>query len=210
MRMFMPGDPPGLFTYDLENQEPGTLCWYHPHTHELTGEQVWGGLHGPLLIDDPPDAPSEITDCEQHVLVLKDISIVGGEPAPHSSMMDYMHGKEGDMVMVNGQVNPRADRCGRARCSAGASSTPATPASTSSACRATRCSVIGTDGGLLDKPYAQSYVMHLARRAGRRAGQGERARRGNYKLLALPYSRMGMMTLGADHADDGAASRARR
>ncbi len=53
--------------------------------------------------------------------------------------------------------------------------------------------VIGTDGGLLEKPYAQSYVL---------MSPGERldvlvkasGTPGSYKLLALPYSRMGMMT----------------
>ena len=39
-------------------------------------------------------------------LFLKDISLSGSEPEPYTSMMDYMHGKEGNTVMVNGLVNP--------------------------------------------------------------------------------------------------------
>jgi len=55
--------------------------------------------------------------------------------------------------------------------------------------------VVGVDGGLLDKPYAQSAVL---------IAPGERvdllvkasAAPGTYKLLSLPYSRIGMMMGG--------------
>jgi len=44
---------------------------------------------------------------ETHILILKDITLSGNQPAPHATMMDYMHGKEGNVIMVNGLVNPR-------------------------------------------------------------------------------------------------------
>ena len=39
-------------------------------------------------------------------MILKDITLSGAVPEPYTSTMDFMHGKEGDTVMVNGQVNP--------------------------------------------------------------------------------------------------------
>ncbi len=61
--------------------------------------------------------------------------------------------------------------------------------------------LIGTDGGLLDKPYPRSEIL---------LSPGERvdvlvkgtAKSGNYRLRALPYARMGIDELADDHADD--------
>ena len=53
--------------------------------------------------------------------------------------------------------------------------------------------LIGTDGGLLDQPYLQSEILFIARRTCRHPGQDQR-RIGNFRLRALSYSRMGMMT----------------
>ena len=106
-------------------------------------------------------------------------------------MMDYMHGKEGNSIMVNGQVNPRlnikAGQVQRWRI-LNASNARFYRLSLESH----TMSLIGTDGGLLDKPYPLSEIL---------ISPGERVdvlvkgtkSSGSYKLQALPYSRMGMM-----------------
>ena len=86
MRRLEPGDS-YTYTYDLSRQPAGAMGWYHPHVHGLVAEQLWGGLAGPLVVDDPTDA---LSDYETHVLVLKDFTIVSGRPAPYASPMDYM------------------------------------------------------------------------------------------------------------------------
>ena len=103
MRVFAPGQS-GDYLYDTSLQPGGTLCWYHPHIHGLVGEQVWGGLHGTLVVEDETDAV--LSGFETHVMVLKDIAVSGGKPAAYTSTMEYMQGKEGGTIMVNGQVNP--------------------------------------------------------------------------------------------------------
>jgi FtsP/CotA-like multicopper oxidase with cupredoxin domain len=189
MRQFWPGES-GDFLYDTSLQPGGTLCWYHPHIHGLTAEQVWGGLHGCLVVEDETDAV--LNGFETHVIVLKDIAVSGGKPAPYTSTMDYMHGKEGSTIMVNGQVNPvlpmRPGQVQRWRL---------LNASTARFYKLSLAShtlqVVGTDGGLLDKPYPQSSIV---------LSPGERldllvkasTTSGTYKFLSLPYSRMGMMT----------------
>jgi FtsP/CotA-like multicopper oxidase with cupredoxin domain len=106
--------------------------------------------------------------------------------------MEYMHGKQGDLCTVNGQMNPalgiRPGEVKRLRIL------------NASNARFYRLSlqghtlhVIGTDGGLLDKPYPVSEIL---------LSSGERvdvlvkasATKGSYKLLALPYARQGNMT----------------
>jgi len=177
------------YQYDLSMQPPGSLCFHHPHSHGRVAEQYWGGATGMIVNEDPTPALAGI---ETHLVMLKDISLSGSAPAPHNSTMLYMQGMEGSTVMVNGRVNPvlsaRPGQVQRWRI---------LNASTARFYRLSlqghSLSVIGTDGGLLDKPYAQSYIL---------LSPGERvdllvkasATAGKYKLLSLPYSRMGMMS----------------
>jgi FtsP/CotA-like multicopper oxidase with cupredoxin domain len=106
--------------------------------------------------------------------------------------MDYMHGLEGTTIMVNGQVNPvlsiRPGQVQRWR------------VLNASNARFYKLSleghslyVVGTDGGLLDKPYQQSYVL-LA--PGERVDLLVKASTTtrNYRLLSLPYAHHGNMT----------------
>jgi FtsP/CotA-like multicopper oxidase with cupredoxin domain len=186
MYKLMPGET-YHHLYDLALQPAGTLNLYHPHGHGAVAEQIWAGLIGPLVIEDATDA---LAAFETHVLVLKDITLLNGEPAPHSTMMDFMMGKEGDVVTVNGRVNPRlamkAGQVQRWRVMNGSNA------------RFYRVAldehdlyVIGTDGGLVDKPYPVSELL---------LSPGERAdllvvgakTSGDFKLKALPYARMGM------------------
>lgn len=184
--------PPGgtyVHEYDTALHPPGTLSFYHPHKHGVVAEQFWAGLAGALLVEDPDTSLSQY---EQHLLILKDISLSGSSPAPHSTMSDYMQGKEGSVVMVNGRVNPRLPiRKGQVQ---------RWRVLNASGARFYRLAlegggifhVIGTDGGLLDRPYP---VSELLLSPGERADvlvQGWSA--GDYRLFALPYARMGMMT----------------
>jgi FtsP/CotA-like multicopper oxidase with cupredoxin domain len=98
--------PPGqtyVHEYDTCMQEAGTFNFYHPHKHGVSAEQYWAGLCGALITE---DETTVLSGFETHIMILKDVTLSGFEPAPHSSTMDYMHGKEGNVVMVNGQVNP--------------------------------------------------------------------------------------------------------
>ncbi len=184
----MPGDSYN-YEYDLSMQEGGTFNFYHPHHHGVSAEQYWAGLCGALIVE---DEITSLSNYETHIMILKDITLSGSEPAPHSMMMDYMHGKEGNIIMVNGQVNPVL---------------PIKPGQVqrwrilnASNARFFKLSLqnhsmylIGTDSGLLDKPYLRSQIL---------ISPGERvdilvkasSTTGSYKFLSLPYSRMGMNT----------------
>jgi len=175
--------------YDTSLEEASGFHFYHPHLHGVSAEQYWAGLVGTLITEDELPVLSGI---ETHIMVLKDISLSGADPAPHAGMMDYMHGMEGNIVMVNGQVNPVL---------------PIKPGQVqrwrilnASNARWYKLSLanhsmylIGTDGNLLDKPYAQSQIL---------MSPGERvdvlvkanSSKADYKLLSMPYSRMGMMS----------------
>ena len=202
MRVFAPGQS-GDYLYDTSLQPGGTLCWYHPHIHGLVGEQVWGGLHGTLVVEDETDAV--LSGFETHVMVLKDIAVSGGKPAAYTSTMEYMQGKEGGTIMVNGQVNPvltmRPGQVQRWRL---------LNASTARFYKLSLAGhtlqVVGTDGGLLDKPYPQSSML---------LAPGERldllvkasTTAGTYKLLSPALLAHGHDELGADHPAHGERER---
>jgi FtsP/CotA-like multicopper oxidase with cupredoxin domain len=178
------------YEYDLAMQRPGMLALYHPHVHGTVAEQLWGGLVGALdVVDDPI---TTLQGIESHVVVLKDITLSAGEPAPYTSLVEYMHGKQGDLCTVNGQVNPalgiRPGEVKRLRIL------------NASNARFYRLSlqghtlhVVGTDGGLLYSPYP---VPEILLSPGERADVLVKASgtKGSYKLLALPYARQGNMT----------------
>ncbi len=89
------------YEYDLSKQWEGFMGFYHPHKHGTVAEQMWRGLSGGALI---VEDNTVLNDFEEKIMVLSDISIFNGEPTSWSRM-DYMR-KLGDLVLVNGMVNP--------------------------------------------------------------------------------------------------------
>jgi FtsP/CotA-like multicopper oxidase with cupredoxin domain len=169
---------------------PGGFHFYHPHRHGVVAEQYWAGLAGALILDDPADSP--FADMTTHIMILKDISLSGSEPAPHSMMMDYMHGKEGNIIMVNGQVNPEL------RLLPGEIQRWRVLNASSARWYRLKLSnhqlhLVGTDGHWLDRPYARSEILMAP---GERVDVLVQANgtSGLYKLYSMPYSRMGNMT----------------
>jgi len=170
------------YEYNLSKQPGGTISVYHPHLHGHVAESVWGGLIGTLVTTDDTDLLANYTT---HIMVIKDISLYGSEPEPYTSIMDYMMGKEGNIVTVNGDVNPvlsmRPGEVQRWRI---------VNAGTSKFYRlgleGHPLHIIGTDGGLLDKPYTVPYILVApAERVDLLVQASESP--GSFRLLALPY-----------------------
>ena len=153
--------------------------WFHPHPHGHTSEQVFRGLAGVIIVRSKNDPLAHLP--EQH-LVFSDLKLqANGKIAPND-MNDWMNGREGQFVLVNGQLQPRLNVTGRQRwrlwnaCSA----------------RFLRLKLpgqafvqVGTDGGLLQAP-VQINELLLA--------PGERAEvvvsgNGNAALVAAAYDR---------------------
>jgi len=171
------------YEYDLSLQPGASLNWYHPHRHGNAAEQVWAGQAGAIEVADENTA---LAGFETHIMVLKDITLSGGAPAAHSDS-DFMNGKEGDTMMVNGKVNPvLAMRPGQVQRWKIVNASNARFYKLSLASH--NLQVIGVDGGLLDKPYPQSTVL---------LSPGERVdvlvkastTKAYYKLKALAYNR---------------------
>ena len=97
-----PVEPGGTFTYDFILRDAGAY-WYHPHVNSAA--QVGFGLYGAVIVDEP-DAP-ELGD--ELLLVLSDIGIAdNGQLLPPDTGGEFgdLFGREGNVVLVNGRVNP--------------------------------------------------------------------------------------------------------
>jgi FtsP/CotA-like multicopper oxidase with cupredoxin domain len=94
-----------VYEFELLPGSAGTY-WYHPHAHGRVAEQLFRGLAGPLIVDAGDGDLPELAGVHEEVLLLKDLSIQGSRVAPHTAD-DWLNGKEGEFVLVNGRERPR-------------------------------------------------------------------------------------------------------
>jgi len=173
------------------------LHWFHPHPHEGTARQVAHGLAGALLVRPPQDLlPLEV---EEHLLVVSDLRLMAsGEVAPHTAE-DWMNGREGELLLVNGQREPRLD---------------VAPGTTLRLRLINACAgrylrlrldeheltLIGTDGGLIERPQPlDELLLSPGERADLLVRVSEQAE-GRFQLASHPYER-GWMGERPSHLD---------
>lgn len=102
---FVSIDPGGSFDYEFSlpgDHPPGTY-WYHPHRHGHVADQVAAGLYGAIVVEDPDPVP--VT--RDRVLVVSDLSLDADGNLAEVNQMQQMMGREGQIVLVNGQVRPQ-------------------------------------------------------------------------------------------------------
>jgi FtsP/CotA-like multicopper oxidase with cupredoxin domain len=101
--------PPGetlVYEFEVPRGIAGTY-WYHPHAHGTIARQLWAGLAGPLIVEGPLEAMPELAGADERIAVLKDLALdERGRPTPHR-VHDWHEGKQGDLLLVNGAVQPQ-------------------------------------------------------------------------------------------------------
>ena len=98
----MPVPPGGSYDYEFVAIDPG-LYWYHPH---VRGDvQVEAGLYGPIRVRTPLDEAIDVAN--NRVFVLDDIKLASsGKLATYTDNLDLMLGRQGNVVLVNGRLQP--------------------------------------------------------------------------------------------------------
>ncbi len=148
------------YVYEFEVLNRAGTYWYHPHPHGRTGPQVYAGMAGFFLVSDEEEDAANLPTGEYDMpMVLQDRRFDNDGQLVYlgNGMMDQMMGFLGNQLLVNGQpdiILPVATRAYRLRLLNGSNSriyklgwddgTPFT--------------VIGTDGGLLEKPVERPYL----------------------------------------------------
>ncbi|MFK0690797.1 multicopper oxidase family protein [Mesorhizobium sp. IMUNJ 23033] len=144
-----------IYAFDLPDGSAGSY-WYHPHPHGKTAEQVYRGLAGAFVVKSKVDpVPAEYGDT---VLVLSDLRLAADGSMPANTMSDLMNGRVGDYVLVNGQKNPRLS------VAKGAKRRLRLYNATNArflklAFDGAPTTIIGTDGGLLEKPVTADEIL---------------------------------------------------
>ncbi len=94
------------YQFKLPLDSAGTY-WYHPHPHEMTAEQVYKGLAGVFIIKPKIDIiDPKIRD---KMIVISDLRLNADGQIDENNENDFMNGREGNVTLINGQLNPRLD-----------------------------------------------------------------------------------------------------
>ena len=189
---FHPVPPGGThdYVFTLQPGSAGTY-WYHPHPHHATAHQVTRGLFGALIVRAPDDPLEGIAE---RVLVLSDnrFTADGGidfpEPGSLAATFDEENGREGDVMLVNGQVMPTVEiRAGE---------TQRWRIINASAARVYRLAIpghgflhVGTDGGLFETPVEREEILLANAERVEVLVRGTAAPGTRTTLQALPYDR---------------------
>ena len=104
---FVMVEPGTAFDYDyqLPADHPPGLFWYHPHHHGFVADQIFGGLYGAIVVDDAEPVPA----ARERVLVISDTTPGGAGGVASAGSGERMRGREGRLVLVNGQLRPGID-----------------------------------------------------------------------------------------------------
>lgn len=149
------------YTYEFEVRNRAGTYWYHPHPHERTGPQVYGGLAGLFLVSDNEEKGAGLPSGEYDMpLVIQDRIFDRGNQLVYAggNMMERIIGFLGDRILVNGKpdfILPVSTLPYRLRLLNGSNSRIYKLAWQDGS----PLTIIGTDGGLLEKPVHQRYVM---------------------------------------------------
>ncbi len=149
------------YIYEFEVRNRAGTYWYHPHPHGRTGPQVYGGMAGLFIVSDEEEKATGLPSGEYDIpLVIQDRAFDNDNQLVYMSghMMERMNGFLGDWILVNGHpdfILPVATRAYRLRLLNGSNSRIYKLAWQDGS----PLTVIGTDGGLLEKPVHRRYVM---------------------------------------------------
>jgi len=146
------------YIYEFEvNNRPGTY-WFHPHPDKITGPQVYQGLAGMFIVEgDNADLPSGEYDIP---LIIQDRTFDDNNQLVYlqNNRMAQMEGFLGNQIMINGSPERTIEvskSTYRFRVLNGSNARIYKLAWDDG----TDVIVIGTDGGLLEKPIKKPYLM---------------------------------------------------
>lgn len=196
-RMVQPKET-AIYEFETLPGSAGTY-WYHPHHHGNVNTQVFAGLSGAIVVE--PKAPlPELQNLSDHLIILQDLELDEAGNIPPLNPMEWMNGREGSTVMVNGAIQPTLNLkkgAGRLRFL-----NQSVARYYNLKLEGTSMTVIATDGHLADNPHAVESLL---------IAPGERydvivsaPQAGEVALIDRPYDRgmMGMGMMGKMHGSN--------
>ena len=97
---------------ELDIDQPAATLWYHSHVHGRTAEQVYAGLAGMLIIEDPDAPPTQLPESygeDDIPLIIQDRAFDdSAQLAYFKRGPSLMHGFRAGEIVVNGSIRPTA------------------------------------------------------------------------------------------------------
>lgn len=152
--------PGGTYVYEFEVRNRASTNWFHPHTHLATAAQAYAGLAGLIIVEDEEEQALPLPRGEYDLpLVLQDRTFTVDNQLLYDqrgplSVLGFL----GERIVVNGKPDLSmdvADRSYRFRVLNGSNARIFKLAWSDGE----PVTVIGTDGGLLEKPVTRPYLM---------------------------------------------------
>ena len=151
--------PGGSLNYSLPIIQRAGTYWYHPHPHGLTAKQVFMGLAGMFIVNDPEEAALNLPSGEFEVpIILQDKHFEGNNLEYSPNDDEIMTGYLGEQILVNGQHAPFlsvASTWYRLRILNGSTARVYNLGLTGGK----QMIIIGSDGGLLASPETVSSIL---------------------------------------------------
>ncbi len=148
------------YIYEFEvNNRAGTY-WFHPHPHGKTGPQVYFGLAGLFIVSDPEEESLGLPNGENDIpIVIQDRTFDSDNQLVYiQNPMERMNGFLGNKILINGKANFNysvSTQAYRLRLLNGSNSRIYKLAWSNGS----PLTIIGNDGGLLEKPIVKDYVI---------------------------------------------------
>jgi len=163
----VPVAPGSTKDYTFTMNQPAASLWFHPHPDMQTGKQVYMGLSGVYLIEDTitkelEDAKTLPTGDKDTVLLIQDRRFTdesnGVRELAYMTNEADSDGMMGDTILVNGSVMPKqevSNTLHRFRLYNVSNARNYDFALSDGS----EFTIVGTDGGLLDKPVKVDHIM---------------------------------------------------
>jgi FtsP/CotA-like multicopper oxidase with cupredoxin domain len=188
------------YTFTIPRGTAGTY-WYHPHPDVRTGYQIAMGLYGAIIVRDANDPLP--TSLPEKLLILSDNRFLPdgspdiADPRTPQGQVDGENGREGNVLLVNGQVMPvigiRSGETQRWR------------VINVAAARIYRLAIpdqtmlhVGDDGGLFERPREVKEILLANSERVELLVRGTRPPSSRTSLQTLPYDRYDPHTRPAD------------
>ncbi|MFM8331871.1 MAG: multicopper oxidase family protein, partial [Candidatus Methylumidiphilus sp.] len=148
------------WVYEFEVMNRAGTYFYHPHTHGMTGKQVYMGLSGMILVEDDDEKKLGLPSGEYELpIAIQDRSFDADNQLVYvTHNMQKMMGFHGDRILINGKPDTEfavESRAYRLRIANGSNARIYKLAWDDG----TPITVLGVDGGLLEAPLQKPYVM---------------------------------------------------
>ncbi len=152
-------NPGNNFNYKFTIIQRAGLSWYHPHPNGDTASQVFKGLAGLFIINDPEEIALNLPSGNYEIpLVIQDKRLTSSGIDYNPSMGEVMTGYMGETIIVNGVASPFAEvktKFYRLRILNGSNARIYNLALSNNA----DITIIGNDGGLLRNPVTVKNIL---------------------------------------------------